>query len=317
MSKAGLVGMMAAWLAGVPLRIYTNHGVAFSSATGWKRTALKMLERLSCGLASHVHCISFSVARLMVAERCCKEQKIRVLAHGSCGLDAKVRFNPDRVTPEARQQVRRENGIPPDALVLGFVGRVAKLKGVDDLASAWQVLKKRHPNLHLLIVGGVDPRNPIHPQTDALLRADSRVHFSGDVADTVPYYCAMDVQVLPSFHEGLPISLLEGAAMQLPLVASRIPGNVEAVRDGVTGTLFPVRDVSALIEALSSYLMDPLLRRKHGLAGRMYVLPNFQRDTVWQAWYQEYLSLLQQAGMSVPYGTQPSMPMVGQERRAA
>ena len=317
MSKAGLVGMMAAWLAGVPIRIYTNHGVAFSSATGWKRTVLKMLEQFSCRLASHVRCVSFSVCRLMVAEHCCKEQKIRVLANGSCGLDAKERFNPNRVTPEVCQQVRQLYGIPPDALVLGFVGRIATLKGIDDLTRAWQVLKQEHPNLHLLIVGGVDTRNPIHPQTDALLRTDPRVHFSGEVVDTVPYYCAMNVQVLPSFHEGLPISLLEGAAMQLPLVASRIPGNVEAVQDGVTGTLFPARDVSALVEAISRYLKNPMLRRKHGLAGRMYVLPNFQREIVWEACFQEYAKLLQQAGMSTPQFAQHSTSMIEQNRQAA
>ena len=84
MGKAGLVGMMAAWAAGVPIRIYTNHGVAFASATGWKRTLLKTAERLSCRLASHVHCVSRSVRQLMIDEGCCRAEKIRVLANGSC-----------------------------------------------------------------------------------------------------------------------------------------------------------------------------------------------------------------------------------------
>ena len=315
MSKAGLVGMMAAWAAGVPVRIYTNHGVAFSSATGWRRSFLKFVETISCRLASDVHTVSPSVRELMIREGCCGPEKIRVLANGSCGIDAKSRFNPDRVAPDLRRRTRLSCGIPPEAPVLGFVGRIAALKGVDDLRRAWEVLSKQYPDLHLLIVGSPDPRNLILPQTDTLLRSDPRVHFTNEVADTVPYFSVMDVQALPSIHEGLPISLLEGAAMRLPIVASRIPGNVDAVEDGVTGTLFPVHDVDALVEAISRYLKDPALRLQHGLAGRRRVLPNFQQEIIWEASYREYVDLLQREGISPPHHAQTPIPV--QQRRAA
>lgn len=299
MSKAGVVGMAAAWLARVPIRIYTNHGVAFSSASGWKRAVLRAAEQLSCRLASHVQCVSQSVRELMIAEGCCREEKIRVLANGSCGVDATGRFNPQQVPADTPRRVRLSCRIPPDALVLGFVGRVAELKGVDDLARAWQALRTEHPDLHLLIVGGADARSPIRPQTDALLRSDPRVHLVNEVADTVPYFSAMDLQVLPSVHEGLPVSLLEGAAMELPIVASHIPGNVDAVQHGVTGTLVPVHDVPALTAAIGKYLKDPILRRKHGLAGRERILRDFQREIVWEAMLMEYDRLLREIGLPV------------------
>jgi glycosyltransferase involved in cell wall biosynthesis len=317
MSKAGLVGMLAAWAAGVPIRIYTNHGLAFASATGWKRALLKTAERLSCRLASHVHCVSRSVRQLMIDEGCCEEEKIRVLANGSCGIDAEGRFNPQRLAAHVRRQTRLALGIPPDAPVLGFVGRIAKLKGVDDLAQAWRVLRECCPDLHLLMVGGSEPRNPIGAKTEALLRSDPRVHLTGEVADMPAHYRAMDVLVLPSLHEGLPISLLEGAAMQLPIVASQIPGNVDAVADGLTGTLVPVRDVAALVAAILRYLKEPALGRKHGFAGRERVRRNFQREIVWEAACREYVALLRGAGIDLPAPTRLPLPLPVPGRRAA
>lgn len=306
MSKAGLVGMIAAWAARVPIRIYTNHGVAFSSATGWKRAVLRFVETVSCRLASHVRAISPSVRELMVREGCCKSEKIGIRGKGSTGIDAEGRFNPMRIAADLRHRVRMACNIPSDALVLGFVGRIAALKGVDDLAEAWGILREEYPTLHLLIVGSIDSRSRILPQTAALLRSDPRIHCTDEVRDTAPYFNAMDVLTLPSTHEGLPISLLEGAAMRLPVVASRIPGNTDAVRDGETGTLFSVHDVKALVEAVGKYLDDPMLRQTHGIAGREHVLYNFQREIVWGAWCEEYLHLLQEIGCPLPEAARDS-----------
>jgi len=313
MSKAGLLGMTAAWLAGVPLRIYTNHGVAFSSAKGLRRFVFKTAERLTCRLATHVHCVSHSVRALIVAEGCCKEDKIRVLASGSCGIDTQARFNPERMTAELRRQTLQACGIPTRAPVLGFVGRIAALKGLDDLGIAWQTLRRKFPDLHLLIVGEVDTRCPMRPETDAMFRSDPRVHFAGTVADPGPYYGVMDVLTLPSFHEGLPATVLEGAAMQVPTVASRVPGNVDAVEDGVTGTLIPAHDAQALAEAIDAYFANPDLRRKHALAGRQRVLRSFRLEVFREAVYQRHLELLRQKGISVPHPTQATTPDQGAE----
>jgi glycosyltransferase involved in cell wall biosynthesis len=140
---------------------------------------------------------------------------------------------------------------------------------------------------------------------------------TGEVADMPAHYLAMDVLVLPSLHEGLPISLLEGAAMQLPIVASHIPGNVDAVVDGLTGTLVPVHHVAALVAAIRRYLDEPALRRKHGFAGRERVRRNFQREIVWEATCREYVELLRAAGIDLPDQTRFPMPLSMPGRRAA
>jgi glycosyltransferase involved in cell wall biosynthesis len=105
--------------------------------------------------------------------------------------------------------------------------------------------------------------------------------------------------------------------MQLPIVASHIPGNVDAVVDGLTGTLVPVHHVAALVAAIRRYLDEPALRRKHGFAGRERVRRNFQREIVWEATCREYVELLRAAGIDLPDQTRFPMPLSMPGRRAA
>src|SRR5512135_680301 len=136
--KAGLLAMSAALLAGVPLRIYHSHGLRFMTATGLKRRLLRWTEIVSCALAHQVLCISRSVREVTVAEGICWPEKIKVLLAGSVdGIDADGQFNPERVGEEARRRARAEHCIPQDTVVLGFVGRIVRDKGLVELAEAW------------------------------------------------------------------------------------------------------------------------------------------------------------------------------------
>jgi glycosyltransferase involved in cell wall biosynthesis len=107
----------------------------------------------------------------------------------------------------------------------------------------------------------------------------------------------MQVLVLPSYREGFPNTPLEAAAMELPVVATRIPGTVDAVEDEVTGLLVPPRDAEALEQAIRRYLDCPELRQQHGKAGRERVLRLFRQEVVWEALYNEYMALLRQRGI--------------------
>ena len=102
----------------------------------------------------------------------------------------------------------------------------------------------------------------------------------------------MDILVLPAYREGFPNTLLEAAAMGLPVVSTSVPGQVDAVEDGVTGILGPVKDAGALANAVQSYLHDPYLRKRHGNAGRERVLRNFRAESIWAALHAEYSHLL-------------------------
>lgn len=302
--KGGLLGMIGAYLAGVPVRIYHMRGLPLVGASGSKRALLRWTERIACTLAHRVICVSHSLREIAIRENLCPAEKLAVLAGGSGqGVDAKRRFAPASDAARTGFQVRARWSIPDRAPVVGFVGRLVRDKGVIELEAAWQRLRADYPDLHLLLVGPFEPQDPVPVDVRSRLEGDARVHLAGMDWETPPYYAAMDLLVLPTYREGFPNVLLEAAAMELPVVATRIPGCVDAVEDGVTGTLVPVKDVDELVTAIRRYLGDPALRLRHGVAGRARVLHKFRQEAIWEAMYKEYLSLLAARGLSLPVTT--------------
>jgi glycosyltransferase involved in cell wall biosynthesis len=248
-----------------------------------------------------VFCVSHSLREVAVNERLCRPEKIVVLAGGSGnGVDATNRFNPDLFGPQDRQRVRDRFGIPNGAFVVGFVGRLVRDKGIIELEEAWRRLSVLFPEIHLLLVGPFEPRDPVPKGVKTRLISDPRIHLTNEHVDPAPLYTAMDLVVLPTYREGFPNVPLEAAAMRLPVVATSVPGCVDAVQDGVTGTLVPAQDTAALAEAIDRYIHNPFLRKQHGKAGRARVLREFRQEVIWDALFQEYSKLLFQKGAPCP-----------------
>ena len=271
--KGALLAMMAATLCNVPVRVYHMHGLPMETATGLKRHLLRWSERIACKLSHQVFCVSNSLREQAIAERLCPADKIKVIHRGSIdGVEACDRFDPARIGSEGAALLRDRYDIPRDALVIGFVGRIVRDKGLIELVRAWQALRGEFASLHLLIAGPFESQDPIPAEVEAILRKDPRIHLAGEVKDTPNIYRILDLLLLPTYREGFGTVLLEAAAMEIPVVATRITGCVDAVRDGETGTLVPARNAEALTSAVRAYLRDPELRRLHGLRGRQRVL---------------------------------------------
>ncbi|MBK9515736.1 MAG: glycosyltransferase [Anaeromyxobacter sp.] len=285
--KAGLFGMLAAWLLRVPVRVYHCHGLRYETARGPLRLVLAAAERVACGLATQVLAVSGSLAEALVARGLAPAAKVTVLHLGSVsGVEAAHRFVP--APPAARRAARARLGIPPEARVLGFVGRVVRDKGIPELWRAWLGLRQALPDLHWVLVGPVEDGDPVPPEVLAGLRADPRVHLTGQDEDTPPLFAAMDVVALPSFREGFGLVTAEAGAMGLPVVASRVTGIVDAVVDGETGTLVPAGDEAALAAALRRYLTDPALAARHGAAARARVLRDYPPAALEAALVERY-----------------------------
>lgn len=301
--KGGLLAMLAAYFVRTPIRLYHLRGLPLETATGWKRRLLRATERLTCRLAHRVLCNSESLRREAIRWNLCPPEKIRVLHHGSGnGVDSVRRLAPTRFNGVA---VREKLGIPPHVPVFGYVGRIARDKGILDLSDAWDQLARLHPELHWLVVGERDSRDGIPEALMKRLKDDPRVHLAGFQFDPAEAYAAMDLCVLPTYREGFPNVLLEAAAMEVPVVATRVTGCVDAVQDGVTGTLVPPRQPEVLQRAISRYLNDPQLRKRHGKAGRKRALRDFRPQDIWEALYEEYVSLLNERGLPVPHPPPP------------
>jgi glycosyltransferase involved in cell wall biosynthesis len=293
--KGGLLGMIAAWLARTPVRIYHMRGLPMLSAQGRKRLLLRTTERLACALSHRVLCVSHSVRDIAIAEGLASASKLRVLAEGSGnGVDARGRFDPGQLPSEARARTREQLGIPLEAFVIGFIGRLVRDKGVVELAEAWQTVRELRPDAHLILVGPFEPQDPVPSEVRAALERDERVHLTGVVWDTPPLYSAMDVVALPTYREGFPNVVLEASAMERPVVATRVPGCIDAVVDGVTGRLVPPYAGEALAAALLDYAGTPGERDAHGRAGRARVLASFTPQVIWQELHREYSVLVRE-----------------------
>ncbi|MDG2380265.1 MAG: glycosyltransferase family 4 protein [Pirellulaceae bacterium] len=294
--KAGLLAMLAAACCRIPIRIYHLHGLRYESAVGWKRALLQSAEKVANRFATDVLCVSPSVKRQAVCDGLFPESAANVLAKGSInGVDSQ-RFNPDREVVLHRALVRKRLGIPSQATVLGFVGRMVQDKGISELVRAWRQLRDEFPELHLLLVGPFEDGGAVSLSLQSELKADCRVHLPGLDWNAIPYYTAMDLFTLPSYREGLPTVLLEAAAMRLPVVATRVTGCVDAVVEGETGLLVSRGDAGQLAKAIRHYVRNSELRQRHGVAARARIVSDYQPLAVWQSLYSHYLQLLDRKG---------------------
>ena len=298
--KAGLLGGVAAWVCGVPCRYYTLHGLRCETTRGLKRQALLLAERIACRCAQRVICVSESLRQKAIELGVADASRTVVLGGGSCsGIDAE-RFAPTAEALRRGRQIREKLGIPANAPVIGFVGRLTKDKGISELANAYCELRKKFPELRLLLVGEMEEGDPLPVRIRGYLESEPGIMRTGFVADPTDYYHVLDVLALPTYREGFPTAVLEANAAGKPVVAARATGAVDAVVDKVTGILVPVGDSTALANAVELLLRDRELAASLGAAGRERVQREFQQERVWDALGQEYSRLLQAKGLSVP-----------------
>lgn len=283
--KAGLLAMTGARLAGVPRRVHWFTGQVWATRTGSARLMLRWSDRYLARQATHVLADSRSQLQFLRDEGVLKATDGAVLADGSIsGVDVS-RFRPDE---RARAAVRGELGIPEDAIVFVFLGRLQPDKGLIDLGAAFARVAAIEPRARLLVIGpdeacvAAQLEAAVGDRRDQLHRVDftpepERLLVSGDV------FC------LPSYREGFGTSVIEAAACGLPAVVSRIYGLTDAVIDGETGLLHPPHDVQAIAGAMARLAAAPALRARLGEAARARAQAAFSSERVTAAlldWYR-------------------------------
>jgi lipopolysaccharide/colanic/teichoic acid biosynthesis glycosyltransferase/glycosyltransferase involved in cell wall biosynthesis len=272
--KAGLLAMAAAWLARVPVRLHTFTGQVWATRQGGSRAALRLLDTLLARLATVTLADSLAQRDFLVREGVASASRLTVLGKGSVnGVDPAV-FKPDA---SARRAMRERLQIAVSEVVVLFVGRLNREKGVLDLARAFALVADDRPDVRLLIVG------PDEEELHSAIAAACGPHLAR--VDFLPFterpqelMAASDVLCLPSYREGVGTVTIEASACGVPVIASRIYGLVDAVVEGTTGLLHAPGDVQELARLLGRTAGDPELRRSLGAAGRDYAVREFHVD---------------------------------------
>jgi len=276
MPKSGFLSMLAGWLSGVPVRMHTFTGQVWATKHGWKRRVLKLFDKLIVLFATQVLVDSQSQRDFLVYEGVLPQGKGIVIGCGSiCGVD-EHRFHPNA---QAREAVRAELCIGPEQIVVLFLGRLNRDKGILDLAAAFADIASQRTDVVLLLVGA-EENVPFARAQEICGIYRERLRRVSFTPDPERYMAAADIFCLPSYREGFGQVIIEAGASGVPTAASRIYGITDAVEDGKTGLLFPAGDVAALTQTLLKLIVDRELRQRMGGAAQARALELFPSQKI-------------------------------------
>lgn len=289
--KAGLLTALAGAAARVDIRMHTYTGQVWTELRGPKRWVTRKSDRLIGRLDTHLYADSHSQRDFLISERIVPSGKINVLGAGSIsGVDLR-RFDP-AIMAQSRANMRTQLGVAQQSVVIVFVGRVTKDKGIIELIGAFQRLRAKYDEIDLVIVGPLEPeRDPLPPEILTRIAMDSHIHMVGFVSQPEQYFALADIFCLPSYREGFGSVAIEAGALCLPTVATRVTGLVDAVVDGVTGILVPPKDEGSLARSLETLIDAPDLRVRMGQAARQRAVSHFDTAVVNQSVVDEYIRL--------------------------
>ncbi|WP_317169893.1 glycosyltransferase family 4 protein [Moheibacter lacus] len=289
--KAGLLGMMAAKLAGIPIRMHTVAGMPLMEATGIKRKILNFVERLTYRSATHVYPNSKGLYEFILNENFTSKSKLKIIGQGSSnGIDTTY-FSPDEVSEETKSELRNKWGIEKNDFVFVFVGRMVKDKGINELVKAFSQLKTQ--NSKLILVGPFEQElDPLSSETIQEINENSAIISVGFQADVRPYFAISDALVFPSYREGFPNVVMQAGAMGLPSIVSDINGCNEIIVENENGLIIPTKDERALSIAMLKLVQETDLRNRFALNARKMILDRYEQNRVWEKLLEEYRNLL-------------------------
>lgn len=269
--KAGLLGALSAWLNRIPVRVHIFTGQVWATRTGLVRVALKALDRLVAAISTAPLADSQSQIDFLESEGIAPKRRIRCIHQGSIsGVDSQ-RFSPSALN---LFPVRQQHDVPQGDILFVFVGRLTRDKGIGELLQAFEQVNNQFATCSLLVVG------PDEDKIEQSVALHPKIRFVGKTSQPEAYMAAADVFVLPSYREGFGTVVIEAAACGTPTVATNIYGLSDAVVDGETGLLVPVRDSNKLAEALLFLATNSEKRTLMGEAARRRALLQFSQHAV-------------------------------------
>ena len=290
--KAGIVGMMAAYLAGVPNRLHTVAGLPLLEATGAKRKLLNFVEKLTYRFATKVYPNSFGLKAIILKEKFCSEEKLHVIGNGSSnGIDTDF-FSRDKISAELQENLKSELGIKSEDYVFLFVGRLVKDKGIEELVTAFTKLNTSYKNIKLLLVGPFEHElDPLSQEILSLIEKNENCISVGYKDDVRPYFAISNCLTFPSYREGFPNVVLQAGAMELCSIVSDINGCNEIITDKHNGRIVPVKNSDLLYEAMNDVLSSKELSDQYAQIACSEIRKKYDQKQIWNDIKFEYEKL--------------------------
>ena len=291
--KAGIVGMLAGKLAGVPIRLHTVAGLPLIETSGFKRKILDLVETFTYKLSTRVYPNSLELKKLILKLGYAKRNKLKVLGKGSSnGIDTNY-FDPSNfIKKKEKLRYKKELGIPEEDFVFVFVGRLVSEKGINELVTAFSQLYSSHQNISLLLVGPFEQKlDPLDNTVFKIIKSHPKIFTTGYQEDVRSYFSISDVLTFPSYREGFPNVVMQANAMGLPAIVTNINGCNEIIRDGINGKIIPVKNIKDLKANMEELLLDTSLRSKLAQNARKLIQDNYERRKFWAILLKEYKEL--------------------------
>ena len=292
--NASMYAAVASKFAKIPVRLYCQWGMVYVTMSGMKRKIFKMIESMVCSLSTQVQPDSPGNLEFCRKEGLYDETKSLVIWNGSAkGLDLTA-FDVSKKTEYAKE-IKEKYNIPENVPVIGFVGRLGKEKGCNELFRAFRRIKEAFPNAKLLFVGPIEKEDTIEPELlEYFFKCDDIIK-TDRVTDVEKYISAMDIFVLPSYREGFGMSVIEASAMEVPVVVTEYPGPSGGMKDSLTGYAVPIKDDDKLCECILKLMNDDNLRKEMGIAGRKFVEETFEQKTFIEKYMENRMNLLKES----------------------
>ncbi|MFT3947236.1 MAG: glycosyltransferase family 4 protein [Agriterribacter sp.] len=287
--KAGTLGMLAAKLSGVPLRLHTVAGLPLLEIKGFKRKILNMVEKITYSCATKVYPNSFNLKEIIIADRLCKASKLKVIGNGSSnGIDT-THFSPESISTTVKAALKDKIGIKENDIVFCFIGRLVNDKGIKELIEAFIINAEKYQTIKLIIVGnpekGIDP---VDEKTQHIISTHPRIYSAGFQADVRPFLAISDIFVFPSYREGFPNVVLQAGAMGVPSIVSNINGCNEIIENNINGLIVPVKSAEAVADAMNFLITDKDTRLKMAANCRNMIVCRYDQKYMWEQILIEY-----------------------------
>ena len=279
--NASLYASFAGFLTKIPHRIYRQWGMVYVGFSGVKHYIFKIIEKFICRFSNFVIPDSFGNLEFGRRNLLYTSEKSLVIHNGSAaGIDFS-KFNLSKKS-EWRNEIRSEFDINNNDFVFGFVGRINRDKGINELLASFKILNENYPT-KLFLVGLSDREYEIDPKLLEWAKNSSDVFFTGVTSNTEKYYSAFDVFILPSYREGFGSTIIEAEAMKIPVITTNIPGPSEAIINNETGYLISPKDTEELTCAMLKLYKNPKLCEEMGESGYEFAKSKFDRNDLFDA----------------------------------